>query len=29
MLLLPLAKLITLLDDLFCSKAAANWRIKL
>ena len=30
MLLLPLAKLVTLLDDLFCGGiAAANWRIEL
>ena len=29
MLLLPLATLATLLDDLFCCIAAANWRIEL
>ncbi len=29
MLLMPLATLATLLDDLFCCIAAANWRIEL
>lgn len=27
--LMPLATLATLLDDLFCCRAAANWRIEL